>query len=111
MTKTINSQRNEVLVTLGELEIKCRLSFDTIVKIENLFDATIFEIVQKLNLGKIRTDKLVDVIEIATIESITREEIQDAIVDTGSVDSLTAVVPLLLTAFAGCKNKKEEKKS
>lgn len=112
MTKQPNQQRNEILVTLGDLEIKCRLSFDTIVKIEDLFDATIFQIVQDLNAGKIRANKVADVIEIAAIEPITREAIEDAIVNTGSVDSLTALVPLLLSAFAGNKKQKvDEKKS
>lgn len=112
MTKPINTQRNEILVKLGDLEIKCRLSFDTIVKIEDLFDATIFQIVQDLNAGRIRANKVADVIEIAMIESVTREAIEEAILNTGSVDSLTALVPLLLSAFAGNKKQKvDEKKS
>lgn len=108
--KPVNNQRNEILVTLGELEIKCRLSFDVIVKIEDLFDKTIFQIVQDLNQGKIRADKIIDVIEISTTEPITREVIENAIVDCGSVDSLTAIVPLLLSAFAGNKSKKVDQK-
>ena len=110
--KSVNNQRNEIIVTLGDLEVKCRLSFDAIVKVEELFDASIFEIVQDLNRGKIRADKIIDVIEIVAIEDITRESIQDAILNIGSVDALTAIVPLLLSAFAGNKSKKvDEKKS
>lgn len=110
MTKQPNQQRNEIIVTLGELEIKCKLSFDTIVKIEDLFDATIFQIVQDLNAGKIRANKVADVIEIAMIEQVTRDAIEEAIVSTGSVDSLTAIVPLLLSAFAGNKKQKVDEK-
>ena len=112
MSKSVNNQRNEILVTLGDLEIKCRLSFDNIVRIESLFDASIFEIVQDLNRGKIRADKIIDVIEISAIDEVKRADIQDAILNVGSVDALTAIVPLLLSAFAGNKSKKvDEKKS
>lgn len=105
-----NPQRNEIVVTLGNLEIKCRMSFDVIVRIEDLFDKTIFQIVQDLNQGKIRADKVVDVIEVAAIDEVKRDDIQNAILDVGSVDSMSAIVPLLLSAFAGSKSKKVDEK-
>lgn len=111
--KTVpNKQRNEHLIELGDKSFVCKLTLSNIVEIEDYFDKTIFELVQLLDQGKFRVNQIIKVLEICCVNETPIEEIESAVLDAGTLVALTAITPLLLSAFAGNQNTSStEKKS
>ncbi len=100
-----NKQRNELTITLDGKDYLVRPTFNFICQVEDYFNAPLTTVVlEKLESGKITARELVVIIQ-AGIEAaggkVTEEELQEAIMNTGTVDAIKQIVPLLLTAFSG----------
>lgn len=113
MAKSVNKQKNEILITIGDYSVKCRMSFSAIVEIEDLCDKTVFEIGTLVDQKKLSASKLIDIIEIASVDEIKREDIESAVEDFGIAQLENGVFMLMLSSFVGGENLKkvEEKKS
>lgn len=102
-----NPFRNEVEVTLADKKIKLRATFDCIAKLEDYFDAPLFNIVmQKLNNADMRLGQIVEVYALgseAAEQPVSREELQELVMQAGTVEAIGSLVPFLTQAFAGAK--------
>lgn len=108
----VNPFKNEVEAKLADKTIKLRATFQAIAEIEEAFDLPLFKIVmEKLNNADMRVNQIVDVYEIgsrAAEAPVSREEIQELIVEAGTVEAIGNLVPFLTNAFAGGKPTKKK---
>lgn len=108
-----NPYRNEVEAVLAEKTIKLRATFDCIAKLEDYFDAPLFTIVmQKLNNADMRIGQIVEVYALgseAAEAPVSREELQELVMQAGTVEAIGALVPFLTQAFAGGKTDAKKK--
>lgn len=109
----VNPYRNEVETTLAEKKIKLRATFDCIAKLEDYFDAPLFNIVMnKLNQADMRIGQIVEVYALgseAAEQPVSREELQELVMHSGTVEAIGSLVPFLTQAFAGGKPESKKK--
>lgn len=100
-----NPQRNEIVIKLNGHDYLVRPTFNFIAEIEELFDAPLTEIVlTKLQSGRVKTREVAAIIEAgarAAGQTVDEEALQNDIAETGAIESINQVVPLLLRAFQG----------
>ena len=99
-----NPQRNEHLIKIGEFETIGKMTIDNIVRIEQAMDKSIYEIVEMLDKAKLKVADIIVIISIASVKPIDDSKLTEAIAFEGPMVALTAVLPLLSSAFAGQKN-------
>ena len=98
-----NKQRNEHAIKLGENTYVCKTSLKNLAKLEEHFDASIFEIYQLFESGKLRLNQIIDIVNITSINEINQQQLEDDIEETGVVFALGNLSPLIATAYIGRK--------
>ena len=93
-----NPLKGEIEIILGEETYKCRLTIDSLVKIENELDASIIELTSFIAEGKVRLKYLLVILKYALRgggNDFQDNKIKEIITGAGLVKSAVAVANLL----------------
>ena len=94
--------RGQVEITLGNETHKCRLTIDSLIKIEEELDDGIISITQKIANAEVRLKTIVVVLRYALRgggNDITDKDVQKLITKVGLVESCTQVATLLASTL------------
>ena len=105
-----NPMRGQVEITLGSEIYKCRLTIDSLIKIEEDLDEGILQLAQKIATAEVRLKTLVTVLHYALRgggNDLTDKEVRQLISKVGLVSACTQVAVLLASTLSDPESEKE----
>ena len=108
-----NPLKGQVEITLGSETYKCRLTIDSLVKIEDELDTGILELAQNIAQAKVRIRTLLVVLRYALRgggNDFDEKKVGQIISDVGIVTASTEVAKLLVSTLNDSTNSDEENK-
>jgi len=108
-----NPLKGQIEVTLGSETYKCRLTIDSLVKIEDELDVGILELAQNIAQAKVRIRTLLVVLRYALRgggNDYSDREVGQIISDIGIVTASTEVAKLLVSTLNDNDSDEEDKK-
>ena len=106
-----NPMRGQVEITLGSQIYKCRLTIDSLIKIEEELDDGILQLAQKIANADVRLKTLVVVLRYALRgggNNITDKDVKKLISEVGLVDASTQVAIMLASTLTDPESEKED---
>lgn len=108
-----NPIKGQIEVTLGTETYKCRLTIDSLVKIEDELDSGILELAQNISQAKVRIRTLLVVLRYALRgggNDFDDKKVGKIISDVGIVSASTEVAKLLVSTLNDNDSNEEDKK-
>ena len=108
-----NPLKGQIEVTLGSETYKCRLTIDSLVKIEDELDTGILELAQNIAQAKVRIRTLLVVLRYALRgggNDFDEKTVGQIISDVGIVTASTEVAKLLVSTLNDNDSDEEDKK-
>ena len=108
-----NPLKGQIEVTLGSKTYKCRLTIDSLVKIEDELDQGILELAQNISQAKVRIKTLLVVLRYALRgggNDFDEKKVGQIISDIGIVVASTEVAKLLVATLNNNDSDEEDKK-
>jgi hypothetical protein len=108
-----NPMKGETQITLAKNEYSCRLTVDSLIKIETALDKGILQITQRLSDGDVRLNDLAVVLYHALRgggNNFSEKDIKGLIQDSGIVSCCGAVAQLLVSTLSDPSAESDEKK-
>ena len=108
-----NPLKGQIEVTLGSETYKCRLTIDSLVKIEDELDIGILELAQNIAQAKVRIRTLLVVLRYALSgggNDFDEKKVGQIISDVGIVTASTEVAKLLVSTLNDNDSDEEDKK-
>ena len=108
-----NPLKGQIEVTLGSQTYKCRLTIDSLVKIEDELDTGILELAQNISQAKVRIRTLLVVLRHALRgggNDFDEKKVGQIISDIGIVSASTEVAKLLVSTLNDNDSDEEDKK-
>ena len=108
-----NPLKGQIEVTLGSETYKCRLTIDSLVKIEDELDQGILELAQNISQAKVRIRTLLVVLRHALRgggNDFDEKQVGQIISDIGIVSASTEVAKLLVATLNDNDSDEEDKK-
>jgi hypothetical protein len=108
-----NPLKGQIEVTLGSETYKCRLTIDSLVKIEDELDQGILELAQNISQAKVRIRTLLVVLRYALRgggNDFDEKQVGQIISDIGIVVASTEVAKLLVATLNNNDSDEEDKK-
>lgn len=108
-----NPLKGEMLVSLGNEEHSCRLTVDSLIKIETALDKGILQITQRLSDGDVRINDLSVILFHALRgggNNVSDKDVKQIIQKSGIVPCCSAVAQLLVSTLSDPEAESEEKK-
>ena len=108
-----NPLRGNLSVKLGDQEYDCRLTVDSLVKIETELDKGILQITQRMSDGDVRVNDIVVVLNHALRgggNNVNPSEVKKIIQNDGIVPACGAVAQLLVSTLSDPDVEGDEKK-
>ena len=108
-----NPLKGQIEVTLGSQTYKCRLTIDSLVKIEDELDTGILELAQNIAQAKVRIRTLLVVLRHALRgggNDFDDKKVGQIISDIGIVSASTEVAKLLVSTLNDNDSDEEDKK-
>jgi hypothetical protein len=108
-----NPLKGQIEVTLGSQTYKCRLTIDSLVKIEDELDQGILELAQNISQAKVRIRTLLVVLRYALRgggNDFDEKQVGQIISDIGIVVASTEVAKLLVATLNNNDSDEEDKK-
>lgn len=114
MTVIANPNRNEVVIKLGSKEYLAKASFNFISQMEAYFDLPFIKIANKVPTFDMKQSDVPAII-VAGIRAaggtVDQNEIEEAVVEVGFLESIGAISDLLAIGFTGpALNRTDDKK-
>ena len=109
-----NPMKGQVEVSLGTETYKCRLTIDSLIKIENELNMGILGIATKMSNGEVRIYELSVVLRYALRgggNDIDQKELYSMIGNAGIVDTSRAVAELLALVLSDPNEKKKQEEA
>ena len=108
-----NPLKGQIEVTLGSETYKCRLTIDSLVKIEDELDKGILELAQDISQAKVRVRTLLTVLRYALRgggNDFDEKQVGQIISNIGIVTASTEVAKLLVATLNDNDSDEEDKK-
>ena len=108
-----NPLKGQIEVTLGSQTYKCRLTIDSLVKIEDELDTGILELAQNIAQAKVRIRTLLVVLRYSLRgggNDFDEKKVGQIISDIGIVTASTEVAKLLVSTLNDNDSDEEDKK-
>ena len=108
-----NPLKGQIEVTLGSETYKCRLTIDSLVKIEDELDQGILELAQNISQAKVRIRTLLVVLRYALRgggNDFDEKQVGQIISDIGIITASTEVAKLLVATLNDNDSDEEDKK-
>ncbi len=105
-----NPLKGEIEIELGGQTYKCRLTIDSLVKIEDELDAGILELASNISQAKVRLRTLVVVLKYAMRgggNDFDDRKIKQILTNTGIIPASAAVAQLLADSLTDPEQKEE----
>ena len=105
-----NPLKGEIEIELGGQTYKCRLTIDSLVKIEDELDAGILELASDIAEAKVRMRTLITVLRFALRgggNDFDDKKIKQILSTTGLIESSTVVANLLASTLSDPEEKEE----
>lgn len=108
-----NPMKGEVEVKLGKETYPCRLTIDSLIKIETELDSGILQLTQKIANAEMKVTELSVVLRYAIRgggKDVSEKDVHNIIQNAGLIDASTAVANLLTLVLSDPNVDEDEKK-